>query len=925
MTSHDDKRSLLTPPDTAARTQLTADADNAALRAVSTQDTASSEDDEDPAFDSLLRAVAAAPSVGSAPTLPQPGDLLGEVEIIKEIGQGGMGRVYLARDLALGRLVAVKMLLARGDAEERAVLAGRFRIEAQATARLDHPNIVTVHTFGDWRGAPFLVMERLRGESLADRLDDAAQSRLPLEDALAITAQLLEGLDHAHKKGVVHRDLKPDNVFLREDGQVKILDFGLAVLERETVAARGSDEVERTRRAGTPRYMAPEQWLGEPQDERTDLFAVGAILFTMLAGEVPFHNRIDVLEGRRKTSPLIDELPAPLQHALDRALQRAPAQRFASAEEFLRALRALQAAPTGDAAGQPYQYLETFTEADAALFFGRESECSRLARTLRTQAAVAVVGPSGAGKSSLVRAGLLPLLRRHKPWQTFELVPSNDPMAALATLASELGGDEVSVERLSERPGLLGELARGRAQKTGGDVLIVADQFEVALQAPLSEDARRAFGRALSSLADSPDAPTRLVFTIREDQLSLLAGLESLGELVQGGVVGVFVLGPPSDRGLRDALVKPAARCGVTLHEDLVAACLEALQNEPVPLPLLELTASRLWDERDRDSDVIPASLLASIGGLSGVLSRHAEEVYRALAAEADRACARDLLMRLVGADGHRRITPRADLIAGLQGAEGVLAHLLQGRLVRSAADGDGVELVHDALLEHWERLQNWVGLDLARRRLRDQLESAASIWRTLERPPNLLWSGAVLQDATSQLDSHPSPVGAEFLRASQRRAKRRRAVGVAAIAVVLLVAIGVAIASNVARLRVQEEEQRTAAERERADQLVEFMLVDLHERLSEIGQLDLLEGVVAAVAAYYQESDSVAPLRRAASLRQLGDIRRQQGELVEARRLYEASLAAAEEEGGAQSESARDEWAAGREAMASVHLAEGD
>ena len=216
MTSPADKRSLLTPPDTAARAQLTADADNAALRAVSTQDTASSEDNDDPAFDSLLRAVAAAPSVGSPPTLPQPGDLLGEVEIIKEIGQGGMGRVYLARDLALGRLVAVKMLLARGDAEERAVLAGRFRIEAQATARLDHPNIVTVHTFGDWRGAPFLVMERLRGESLADRLDDAAQSRLPLDEAVAIAVQLLEGLDHAPTRG----HSSPDPELRRLEAQV---------------------------------------------------------------------------------------------------------------------------------------------------------------------------------------------------------------------------------------------------------------------------------------------------------------------------------------------------------------------------------------------------------------------------------------------------------------------------------------------------------------------------------------------------------------------------------------------------------------------------------------------------------------------------------------------------------------------------------
>ncbi len=253
----------------------------------------------------------------------RPGQTLGRYQVLREIGRGGFGVVYEARDAELGRLVAVKTVRARRNDPQQ---VARLRQEAEAAAQLNHPSIVTLHDAGLSDGTAFLVMERLHGETLEARL---LRGPLPPREAVRIAAEVARGLAHAHAAGVLHRDLKPANVLLTTDGGVKILDFGLSRL-----FGSGSGEA-----GGTPGYMAPEQWRGEADDERTDLFALGVMLHQMLAGRLPY----EVREGRSTAldpgpPPPLDGLPRQVRPFLDRALSRDPAERPRNARAALEAL-----------------------------------------------------------------------------------------------------------------------------------------------------------------------------------------------------------------------------------------------------------------------------------------------------------------------------------------------------------------------------------------------------------------------------------------------------------------------------------------------------------------------------------------------------------------------------------------------------------
>ncbi|HYQ80206.1 MAG TPA: protein kinase, partial [Anaeromyxobacteraceae bacterium] len=202
------------------------------------------------------------------------GALVGRFELLRELGRGGFGVVYEARDRELGRLVAFKAVRP-GNRSVSEMRQQWLQREAEAAAQLNHPNIVTIHDAGRSEHGPYLIFELLQGETLAQRL---ARGPMPVREAVAMAVEVARGLAHAHASGVVHRDLKPSNVFLTSDGGVKVLDFGLA----HVFGASG------LRGGGTPVYMAPEQWRQEPDDARVDVFALGTILSESIAGEPPF-------------------------------------------------------------------------------------------------------------------------------------------------------------------------------------------------------------------------------------------------------------------------------------------------------------------------------------------------------------------------------------------------------------------------------------------------------------------------------------------------------------------------------------------------------------------------------------------------------------------------------------------------------------
>jgi len=284
------------------------------------------------------------------------GQTLGPYRVLDKLGEGGMGEVYRARDTRLDRDVAIKVLPAAvsGDPDRRA----RFEREAKAVAALSHPNILAIHDVGEHHGVTYAVTELLHGETLRDRLTQ--RGALAPKKAIDIAVQIARGLAAAHARGIVHRDLKPENIFLLADGQVKILDFGLA---RQAPTGSGSGATETVAATdpgtvmGTVGYMSPEQVRGEPVDARTDLFALGAVLYEMLSGQRAF--RRDTA-AETMTAILNDEPPAlatsraDLPPALDRivnhCLEKNPAERFQSARDVAFALEALSGAPSSSGA-----------------------------------------------------------------------------------------------------------------------------------------------------------------------------------------------------------------------------------------------------------------------------------------------------------------------------------------------------------------------------------------------------------------------------------------------------------------------------------------------------------------------------------------------------------------------------------------------
>ncbi|GEJ59499.1 serine/threonine-protein kinase [Anaeromyxobacter diazotrophicus] len=268
-----------------------------------------------------------------------PGEVVGRFELVREVGRGGFGVVYEAKDRDLGRRVAFKALRPGRPLDAEQVEA--LRHEAESAARLNHPNLVTIHDFGSCPSGPYLIMELLRGEALSQRLDDGPLSP---GEAVRIAREVGQALVHAHAAGVVHRDLKPGNVFVCESGAVKVLDFGLAHL----LGAAGA-------KGGTPGYMAPEQIRGEREDERSDLFGLGVLLYRMLTGRLPFevkNGRSAVLDEGPSPEPRGEGIPARLARLTGRLLAKDPGHRPRSAQEAVDDLGAIARALDPVAAGR---------------------------------------------------------------------------------------------------------------------------------------------------------------------------------------------------------------------------------------------------------------------------------------------------------------------------------------------------------------------------------------------------------------------------------------------------------------------------------------------------------------------------------------------------------------------------------------------
>lgn len=340
------------------------------------------------------------PGASAPRDLPQPfvGSRVGPYLITKWLGAGGVGEVFKAVDVMLKREVAIKVL--RHELASDPLFLERFRREAQLHAKLGHPNVASIHAFLHEGDKQFMVMEYVPGISLDEFLRSGGP--VPAERALSIFRRALDGIEHAHGCGIVHRDIKPANIMLADNGQVKVMDFGIArALDCQEHLTRHGQV------AGTAKSMSPEQIRGGQADVRSDIYSLGIVLYTLLAGRAPFDGGSDhalmlaqLEQAPPPLSALVDDLPPKLEAAVMRALEKDPRERFQTVREFARAIDACSA--------------EFATATPPAAVRLDAPTSSRTVVNPALQGAQRLPG-AGSGRRKQQAAG--PLLRRKLPWR----------------------------------------------------------------------------------------------------------------------------------------------------------------------------------------------------------------------------------------------------------------------------------------------------------------------------------------------------------------------------------------------------------------------------------------------------------------------------------------------------------------------------
>jgi WD40 repeat protein/DNA-binding SARP family transcriptional activator len=643
------------------------------------------------------------------PGLELRGRRLRGYRLLEKIHAGPRGVVFRAIQPRVERDVAVKIFndaIATDPAFVRC-----FEQQAQAVAALEHPHVVPVYDYWREPGHAYIVSRYLRGGSLR-ALEERGQS-LQGDHAVRVFEQIASALSFAHRQGLTHGSVRSSNVLLDGEGNAYLGDFLVGI---GPVPESASDVRELARFA--------RRVLGDGMPDR----------LAELCDQVELGT--EVLEADAFSTAA-----------------RAPLDRTAIAE------------PRRVDARNPYKGLRPFTEADAHDFFGRGELTQRLVARLGGDDVgsrfLAVIGPSGSGKSSVVRAGLVPAIRRGAlggPESRFvaEMCPGAHPIDEL----------EAALLRIAVRPAArlretLGSGSRGLLEAAellvpyDSEIVLVVDQFEEVFTLCPDASEREAFLESLRVATVDPDTRLRVVVTLRADFYDRPLNYPRFGELLATMNEAVPPLTPDE---LEQAIRKPAERVGVSPELGLVAEMIAEVAHQPGPLPLVQYALTELFERRDEDRLTLAA--LQDIGGVAGALSAQADRILDDADPEARRAT-KQVLLRLVtlgeGTQDTRRRVPRGELDAlevDPEAIDRVLDVFGRHRFLTFDRDASTreptVEIAHEALLTAWERLRNWI--EDAREDLRQErrLARAAAEWRASDHDPSFLMRGARLEQIAS-------------------------------------------------------------------------------------------------------------------------------------------------------------------------------
>lgn len=751
-------------------------------------------------------------------------------ELRGTVGAGARGVVHRAYQPSVGREVAVKVL--DPELANRPEFVQGFEARARAIAQLEHPRIVGLLDYWrDPRGA-YLVMPFKRGGSLAGfSREDEWESP---EAALRVVDDVGQALSYAHSRGIVHGHVNPGNVLLDEERNAYLSDFD--------VDGAGDAPA----RSATSAWCAPETVAGEPSTPRSDVFGLGALASHVLGVDL----------GHPAVGTAWPGLPSDVVDVLARATAEAPVDRFDTVEEFLASLHDAVgvdglkagpeglAGPTASAPRNPYKGLRSFTETDAADFFGRAALVDELVAAVRTHPLVAVVGPSGSGKSSVVRAGLVPALRSDSTsdlagWLVTDMIPGSSPFeeleAALLRVAVEQPPGLID-ELTSDGRGLLAAVQR-ILPADHSRLLLIIDQFEELFTAVAAEPTRLLFLDSLVSVARDRSSRVTVVLTVRADYFDRPLEHPEFGRLVSEGLVTVT---PPSVEGLAQAVVGPAHGVGLQIEPGLVDEILRDAGGQPGALPLLQYALTELFESRA--GTLLTVDAYRATGGAVGALSARAEALFGELSPRAQEV-ARQLFLRMVTVDdlaGDARRRVRLSELTTLpidQGAvDTVLRRFGDHRLLSFDRDPvtrtPTVEVAHEALLRQWPRLADWIDSDRENLIAERRVNAATGEWEASGGDPSFLLRGGRLEQAERWAANSGvvlSSAEAAFLTASEHlrdvealAVVRRRRGLISVLAAGLAVALVGGLLAVVQRNEARQAETTQVAQRVGAQALLE-------------------------------------------------------------------------------------------------------